>query len=531
LALCDKLNMVRRVKPFNTERRGMKIIEPNMEQSPAGRQKPAGSFNSIKDASAVVAVIVIDLFAVTISLLLAYLIRNYLLINLFPGLITDKLLAHTFNIFWWYPFIFIVALAYEKLYHKRLPFWIEVQWIFKAGTMTLFLTVILLYLVGIGEEISRSLVILTWIFAMMAIPLFRFYGKSMLLRLSIWSKPVIIIGNSETIPIINGALLREATMGYKVIGCINSGAVPGEGHRPGSGDLFEERSGLACLGTLSEAEAVVKATEVDDLFITDSGLSSTKLVELTNRLQPLVNNIILVPDLFGVSLSGIEAAYFFEEQAVMLQIKNRLRSVINRTIKRIFDLTIGAVINIFTLPLMLGLSLAIKLDSKGPVLYVSERIGREGKIFLCYKFRTMYVDADDILKHFLAENEQACSEWRHYRKLITEDPRITRVGRILRRLSIDELPQVLNVLRGEMSLVGPRPYLPEEREEMGSYSFDILVGKPGLTGLWQVSGRNKLSFDSRLKLDAWYMKNWSLWLDIVLLFKTVRVVLKRDGAY
>ncbi len=453
------------------------------------------------------------------------------MLAIFPGIISDKLLAHTFYIFWWYPLVFILALAYEKLYHKRLPFWIEVQWIFKAGIITLFLTVIVLYLVGIGEEISRSLVMLTWFFAMLTVPFFRYYGKKILLKISVWTKPVIIIGNSETIPIITGALLREATMGYRVVGCINSEADFGSQLNPAMEGAAEVQPELPCLGSISEAEAVVQAAGVDDLFITDSGLSSSELVELTNRLQPLVNSIILVPDLFGVSLSGIEAAYFFEEQAVLLQIKNRLRSVVNRTIKRIFDLTIGALINLLSLPLVLVISLVVKLDSRGPVFYVSERIGREGKTFSCYKFRTMHVDADDILQCYLADNDQACYEWRHFRKLITEDPRLTRVGRFLRRFSLDELPQLINVLRGEMSLVGPRPYLPEEKEEMGTYSFDILVGKPGLTGLWQVSGRNKLSFESRLKLDAWYMKNWSLWLDLVLLLKTVRVVLKRDGAY
>ncbi len=491
----------------------MSIINSAAKQPPSVGRKTAGS------AGSVVALILVDLVAVTISLMAAYLVRNYLLIAMFPGIISNKLLAHTFEIFWWYPLIFIVALAYEKLYHKRLPFWIEVQWIFKAGIMTLFLTVVMLYLVGIGEEVSRSLVLLTWLFAMLALPFFRYYGKKALLKYNIWSKPVIIVGNSETIHLIKGALQREVTMGYKVVGCIDSEAAD------------ETQPGSACLGSLSEAEAVIQAAGVDDLFITDSGLSSVELVELTNRLQPLVNTINLVPDLFGVSLSGIEAAYFFEEQAVLLQIKNRLRSGMNRTIKRIFDLTLGALINLLSLPLVLLISLAIKLDSRGPVFYVSERIGREGKPFLCYKFRTMYEDSDHILQRFLAENEQAAYEWRRFRKLITEDPRVTRVGRTLRCFSLDELPQLINVLHGEMSLVGPRPYLPEEREEMGSYSFDILVGQPGLTGLWQVSGRNKLSFDGRLKLDAWYMKNWSLWLDLVMLLKTVRVVLKRDGAY
>lgn len=464
-------------------------------------------------------VVLIDLLAILISLLLAYLIRNHLLIILFPTIITDKLLAQTFELFWWYPFAFIGCLAYEKLYHRRLPFWIEVQWILKAGTLTLFLSVVILYLVGIGDEISRALVLITWLIVMLALPLFRYYGKKMLLKLHIWNRPVIVIGNSETIPLIENAFKREVTMGYRVVGCISSTAIK------------ETQPDLPCLGTLSDAESIVKASKVEDLVIADPTLTSAEQVELTNTLQPFVKYIILIPDLFGVSLSGIEAAYLFEEQIVMLQIKNRLRSRIRSAFKRSFDLAVATLVSIISLPFMLVIATAIRIDSPGPVLYISKRIGREGKEFNCIKFRTMQLECDQILEQYLACNENARQEWDQYKKLITHDPRVTRVGRILRRLSLDELPQLINIIRGEMSLVGPRPYLPCEKEQMGSYTYNILVGKPGLAGLWQVSGRNLLTFESRLKLDSWYMKNWSLWLDIVLLLKTVRVVIKRDGAY
>lgn len=501
----------------------MKKIEPDMDQANnsnyTSEAKPPPMYKHATDIIAVSTVILLDLIAVSISLLLAYVIRNHLLLVLFPTVVTGKLLAQTFNLFWWYPLAFIGCLAYEKLYYKRIPFWIEVQSIFKAGTLTLFLTVVILYLVRIGDEISRSLVLLTWFFAMLALPFFRYYGKKFLLKLNIWSRPVIIIGNSDTIPLIHGALLREVTMGYRVVGCINSTG------------KSEPQSGLPCLGSLSDARLIINTLGVEDLVIAEPRLTAAEQVELTNTLQTLVKNIFLVPDLFGVSLSGIEAAYFFEEQVVLLQIKNHLRSRINSAIKRTFDLLIGSIVNIIALPLMLGIAIAIKVDSAGPVFYVSKRIGRGGKEFSCLKFRTMYNNAEQIMKEHLAANEEARKEWVCYNKLITFDPRLTRVGRTLRRLSLDELPQLINILHGEMSLVGPRPYLPREKEQMGNFANDILYGKPGLSGLWQVSGRSKLSFINRLKLDSWYMKNWSLWLDIILLLKTIRVVLKRDGAY
>jgi Undecaprenyl-phosphate galactose phosphotransferase WbaP len=367
-------------------------------------------------------------------------------------------------------------------------------------------------------------------FAMLAIPFFRYFGKKLLLKLNIWSRPVILIGNDQTIPMIYGAFEREATMGYRVIGYIlsTSSGTCGPAQKPSTDNPLNI---LPCLGTINNAEEIVRAAAVENLVIADPELTSAALVELTNNLQPLVKYITLVPDLFGVSLSGIEAAYFFEEQIVLLQIKNRLRSKISSSLKRTFDLVIGATISLLAFPLLIAIALAIKLGSTGPVFFFSKRIGRGGQEFFCIKFRTMELDCDQILEQYLDANDSARQEWTRYNKLITHDPRVTRAGHFLRRLSLDELPQLINIMRGEMSLVGPRPYLPREKEQMGSYAYDILVGKPGLTGLWQVSGRNKLTFNSRLKLDTWYMKNWSLWLDTVLLLKTIRVVMKRDGAY
>ena len=479
---------------------------------------------------ALLALILLDLAAIAISLAFAYLLRHYLLVMILPSLFPEKLLAQTFTLLWWYPLAFIFCLAYENLYQKRLPFWIEVEWVFKAGTLTLFLSVVLLYLVQIGEDVSRSFVLLTWAISMTIIPVMRFYGKKQLLKLSIWNRPVLLIGNAHTIPMIYGALKREQTMGYIVVGYLtnhgrNHGMAVGEAE-PGDQDKT-----LPFLGGLDRIESVVAKTGIEDIIIAEPSLSSDKLVELTNKLQPLVNNIILVPDLFGVSLSGIEAAYFFEEQAVLLHIKNQLKSKLNRLIKRTFDLIAGVLLSVPCFPLILIIGLAVKLDSPGPVFHISDRIGQGGRVFRCYKFRTMYQNADEILTDFLESDDRARHEWEHFNKLISDDPRITRLGRLLRRFSFDELPQLINVICGEMSLVGPRPYLPREEKQMGSWIFDILVGKPGLTGLWQVSGRNKLTFENRLRLDAWYMKNWSFWLDTVLLLKTLRVIMKSDGAY
>ena len=181
------------------------------------------------------------------------------------------------------------------------------------------------------------------------------------------------------------------------------------------------------------------------------------------------------------------------------------------------------------LPIIAITYVLIKLDSNGPAFYNAERIGKDGKTFKCYKFRSMYVNADKILLEFLDKHPEAQEEWREFQKLRGDDPRVTKVGKIIRKYSIDELPQIFNVLAGTMSLVGPRPYLPREKEKMGSFLPIICMTMPGMTGLWQVSGRSNVTFSGRLKMDAWYVRNWSLWQDIVILFKTVKVVLGKDA--
>jgi Undecaprenyl-phosphate galactose phosphotransferase WbaP len=183
------------------------------------------------------------------------------------------------------------------------------------------------------------------------------------------------------------------------------------------------------------------------------------------------------------------------------------------------------------LPLILFLALLIKLDSPGPVFFVQKRLGKDRSVFPCIKFRTMYVNGDEMLKEYFAKHPEREKEYREYRKLKEGDPRITKVGAFLRKTSLDELPQIFNVLKGDMSLIGPRPYMVEEWEQIKDFAPTILLARPGITGLWQVSGRSNLQFEDRIRLDSWYVLNWSLWLDFIILLKTVKVVLKMEGAY
>ena len=183
------------------------------------------------------------------------------------------------------------------------------------------------------------------------------------------------------------------------------------------------------------------------------------------------------------------------------------------------------------IPILFVLGVIIKLDSKGSVFYNAQRLGENGKNFTCYKFRSMYTDGDERLKKYLAENPEAAAEWKEFAKLRGYDPRVTKAGRWMRRTSLDELPQLLNVLEGTMSLVGPRPYLPREKADMGADVEIITMAKPGITGFWQINGRNDVTFADRVAMDVWYVKNWSLARDIMFLAKTFKIVLGKSGAY
>jgi lipopolysaccharide/colanic/teichoic acid biosynthesis glycosyltransferase len=171
------------------------------------------------------------------------------------------------------------------------------------------------------------------------------------------------------------------------------------------------------------------------------------------------------------------------------------------------------------------------MDSRGPVFFIQERYGRKGRAIKVIKFRSMYVDAESRLERYLEKKPEAKEEWAQYKKLRNFDPRVTKVGRVLRKYSLDELPQFLNVLKGDMSLVGPRPYLMEELKRVKSARAFLLLVKPGITGLWQVSGRSLLPFTERLSLDEYYLRNWTFWQDVVILMRTIRVFVSGEGAF
>lgn len=213
-----------------------------------------------------------------------------------------------------------------------------------------------------------------------------------------------------------------------------------------------------------------------------------------------------------------------------VHLQQNLMLPLPRLTKRCMDLVASVVGGIILLPLFFYLAVAVKVSSRGPIVYYHERIGINGRRFKAWKFRTMFQNADSVLEHYLAEHPELLEEWQRDHKL-KYDPRVTRIGKFLRKTSLDELPQLWNVIRGEMSLVGPRPIVEAEIVKYGPYYGLYTMVKPGITGLWQVSGRNNTTYDERVQFDAYYVRNWSPWLDLYLLQRTIRIVLFARGAY
>ena len=241
------------------------------------------------------------------------------------------------------------------------------------------------------------------------------------------------------------------------------------------------------------------------------------------------NYVSVIPSLRGVPLYGTELSYFFSEEIMILKVSNNLRRISSKITKRAFDIIGASILLILTCPLLFFIGYKITRDG-GKAFYSHKRVGRNGNKFNCYKLRSMINNSSEVLAEILKNDPIAKIEWDKDHKL-KNDPRITPIGNFIRNTSLDELPQLWNVVRGEMSLVGPRPIVDAELEKYGEDVTYYLMVRPGMTGLWQVSGRNDVDYERRVYFDSWYVKNWSLWNDIVILIKTINVVFKRSGAY
>jgi undecaprenyl-phosphate galactose phosphotransferase len=271
--------------------------------------------------------------------------------------------------------------------------------------------------------------------------------------------------------------------------------------------------------------------EIHGAVVVPPDSDSEGAIELFSYIHTRVMRMIYVPKASAMDLTNAETGQLLRSQLGYMSVNNALASPLNKLLKRIFDLLLFILITPIVLPIILILMLVVKLTSPGAAIFSHERIGRDGKTFKVYKLRSMYKDSKERLAEMLANDPAVKAEWEAFYKL-KDDPRITPLGKFLRKSSLDELPQFFNVFLGNMSFVGPRPVL---KDELDRYYKEKTVyynmATPGITGLWQVSGRNDTTYDDRISMDCWYVFNWSLWLDIVILFSTPLVVIFRRGAY
>ncbi|HEK24980.1 MAG TPA: undecaprenyl-phosphate galactose phosphotransferase WbaP [Hydrogenobaculum sp.] len=462
----------------------------------------------------------IDVAAFYTALFLAYITRK-ILGKLFIKNVIFSFSFEYFLSFWWMPMVFIFFLWYQKLYTRRYTFWYEVEEIIKAVFLSGVFIFAVLSLSKISLEISRLTLILLCFYAIFTVSVLRYIGKKVLNRLDIWKSPIVIIGAGSSGKSVAKGIIDDWYLGYEIKGFLDDFK---------SGFVEVKSIKIPIIGKVEKIKDL-KEENIEAAIVSIPSLGNEELAHLVNTAHRYIKQVFVVPDLKGIGLLNSELYHIFTEQLFLIKITNNLDSKLNQITKQTFDI----LLSLITLPVLVFVisifAILIKIDSEGPVFFVQERLGKNGKIFKCIKFRTMYVNSQEILENFLKENKDAQLEWQTFKKLKKYDPRVTRVGRFLRKTSLDELPQIFNVLKGDMSLVGPRPYLPSEEKDMGDYKDYILLTKPGITGLWQVSGRNELSFEERLKLDTWYVLNWSLWFDIVIILKTIRVVFKKEGAY
>lgn len=460
-----------------------------------------------------------DVLAILISLRSAIFLRAHIVPLVDTHVSPLRLPLRHYLDFGWLWLLLVVFLGVEGLYTQRRTLWNEIGHLIKAIVSGLMVIFAAIALVQRGPVLSRLTIMLTAVILLMVLPTVRYWAKRILGVVGLWRKRILILGATNTAKLAIRGLASDPVLGYEVVGLLDDNPM-----RRGKCFCTCRDKPIFVLGNLADAPEQMGKTRARDVLIAMPDLEDEKLLALVHGLQPRCESIYVVPQLWGLPLMNLKIDGFLRERLMMLKLSNNLAKPWNSWLKRTFDLVLGSVITLLVFPLCLMLAVLIKIDSGGPVLFVQERLGRNGRNFRCIKFRSMHVECEEMLTRHLARDPAAADEWHKYAKLRAHDPRLTRLGRFLRRWSLDEFPQLLNVLKGDMSLVGPRPYLPQERRRIGVELFTILSSRPGMTGFWQVNGRNHLTLEDRVQLEAWYVRNWTIWFDCIILGKTLRAV-------
>jgi len=391
--------------------------------------------------------------------------------------------------YFWIYFILFLFLFYEKIYTQRFDFWRETKQIYKAVFYTFFTIFTLLSLIQFTEYYSREYLISLFVLLFLTFPFFKRVIKYILFSFDIFKEQVKIVAKGKDKKVLFTEFRKNWYLGYK----------------PALKDY-------------------------DLLIVNSKNFTTDELTLILNTYSSKVKQIYMIPYLDKFDFSNTQTIDFFNIRISAFKFQNKLLDYKNVLIKELVEKVLTVMIFPFILLIHLVIYTLIKKDSSGKVLFKQKRIGKQGKLFSCYKYRTMYEDNEKMLQEYLEKNPLEVEYYEKYHKY-KNDPRVTPIGKILRKTSLDELPQFFNILRGDMNLIGPRPYMINEKSKIESRHLELILSvKPGITGFWQVSGRNNLSFFERNQLDSWYIQNWSLWIDFVIFLKTIKVVLSKVGA-
>lgn len=382
------------------------------------------------------------------------------------------------------------------------------------------LAVVAIFAVGfqIGDLLSRLLLLIVFLGLLFLTPAAQYSTRWAMKKGGMWGKPVIVLGHKATGIDTVDTLKRGWELGYNPIAVFDYRMVTSE----------ESFGGLEDRQVLAGVIDLARKRGVDTAIFAMPYIRREQLAKLVSLASLNFQQVLIIPNLNGITNSAVVARDLAGTFAV--EIKYNLLDPWSRRVKRVLDILGTVVGSLLISPLLAAIIVLIKLDSPGPVFYGHQRLGVGGRYFRCWKFRTMRVDAEVLLDEYLQGNPLLRAEWELSQKL-RNDPRVTRVGRLLRKTSLDELPQLWNVLLGEMSLVGPRPIVEAEVMKYGDVYELYRRIKPGMSGLWQVSGRSDTGYAERVEMDASYVHDWSVWLDLVLLARTVKTVILGRGAY
>jgi len=437
----------------------------------------------MKDIIAKIIFIVFDIVIITFSIYLSYIIRGEFE-NL--GLNTVPLGQY----FEFYPLLIVPILlfAYEGIYTYRYDFWHESRLIIKGIIFSIIIIFAYLAMTKMIIDYSRFVIGIAFLIMMILIPLSKNISKKILHKLGLWQKKAKIYGND---PFLTDEIYGNPYLGY---------VKPNAHEKHSTVFVNSKDSDLTTLKKVISSEIKSREEVIFIPLMDDYDLTHSHIYDLSNTRTNLI------------------------------VFQNRLKSRYRLIFKQISDLLLSLFIFPVLIPIMLFIIYKIKrTEPDSSIFFTQKRLGKDGEAFVCYKFRTMYENSDDMLATYLSEHPEELEYYEKYHKY-KNDPRITTIGQFLRRTSLDELPQIFNVFQQQMSFIGPRPYMLNEKKKIGENFETILSVRPGITGLWQVSGRSDVDFASRVELDVWYIRNWNLWMDLVILIKTIKTVLLKDGA-